>query len=97
MVQSLSLDSNELAFIGVLKAALERNFGKYNLAGFGRVEYISSAPDVAYNDRDGGTGFGGLHGKDNGTRVGERFAYTASVGARVTVPMSLWQPQPLLK
>ena len=97
VVQSLSLDSNELAFIGVLKAALERNFGKYNLAGFGRVEYISSAPDVAYNDRDGGTGFGGLHGKDNGTRVGERFAYTASVGARVTVPMSLWQPQPLLK
>ena len=88
--QSLSLESDELAFIGVLKAALEKDFGLFKLAGFGRVEYISSAPDVAYNDRDaviGGVIPINTQGADDETRLGERYAYTASVGARITVPM----------
>jgi len=85
--QSLSLDSNELAFIGIVKAALEKDFGMFRLAGFGRVEYISSAPDVAYNDRSGANSTFPGQGPDDETRLGERYAYTASVGARVTVPM----------
>lgn len=87
--QSLSLDSSELAFIGALKAALEKDFGLFKLAGFGRVEYISSAPDVAYNDVDrAALPPTNQTGPDNGTTLGERFAYTASAGARITVPLS---------
>jgi len=85
--QSLSLESDELAFIGTFKAALEKNFGLFKLAGFGRVEYISSAPDVAYNDLDTFNGTIVKQGPDDETRLGERYAYSASVGARVTVPM----------
>jgi len=85
--QSLSLDSDELAFIGVLKTSLEKDFGAFKLAGFGRVEYISSAPDMAYNDLDTRNGVVFSQGPDDETRIGERYAYTASVGARVTVPM----------
>jgi hypothetical protein len=85
--QQLSLDSNELAFIGVLKTSLEKDFGAFKLAGFGRVEYISSAPDMAYNDFDSSNGVVFTQGPDDETRLGERYAYTASVGARVTVPM----------
>jgi len=92
--QQLSLDSNELAFIGTLKGALEKDFGLFKLAGFGRVEFISSAPDVAYNDLDVTTVLGPgslIQGPDDETRLGERYAYTASVGARVTVPMGSGQ------
>ena len=86
--QSLSLESDELAFIGVLKASLEKDFGMFRLAGFGRVEYISSAPDVAYNDQDLPVGAGGsAQGPDDETRLGERFAYSVSTGVRITVPM----------
>ena len=89
--QQLSLESDELAFIGVLKAALEKDFGLFKLAGFGRVEYISSAPDVAYNDRDSSVRTSEAQGPDDETRLGERFAYTASAGARITVPMGSGQ------
>jgi len=89
--QSLSLDSNELAFIGVVKAALEKDFGAFKLAGFGRVEYISSAPDVAYNDLDTGPGGPPAQGPDDETRLGERYAYTISTGARVIVPLGAGQ------
>jgi hypothetical protein len=86
--QQLSLGSSELAFIGVLKAGLEKDFGLFKLAGFGRVEYISSAPDVAYNDLDiGFAGFISTRGADDETRIGERYAYSISTGARITVPM----------
>ena len=50
--QLVSLESDELIFIGVLKASLEKDFGIFKLAGFGRVEYISPAPDVGDNDQD---------------------------------------------
>ena len=86
--QQLSLESDELAFIGVMKGSLEKDFGMFKLAGFGRVEYISSAPDVAYNDQDIRLApLVRIQGPEDETRLGERFAYTASVGARVTVPM----------
>ncbi len=61
------------------------------LEGFGRIEYISSAADVAYNDRDSITVFAGTSGPNDETRIGERYAGTASVGARVTVPMGSGQ------
>ena len=86
--QSLTLESDELAFIGVLKAALEKDFGMFKLAGFGRVEYISSAPDVGYNDLDVVAGvFTVVQGSEDETRIGERYAVAASVGARLIVPM----------
>ena len=89
--QSLSLDSSELAFIGTLKAALEKDYGPFRLAGFGRVEYISSVPDMAYNDLDlnnnPGGGFNVGRGPDDETRIGEDSAYAVSVGGRITVPM----------
>ena len=87
--QSLSLDSNELAFIGVLKAGLEKDFGMFRLSGFGRVEYISSAPDIAYNDVDRNTAFPAIPalGPDDESRIGERYAYSISTGARLTVPL----------
>jgi len=89
--QQLSLDSDELAFIGTLKAALEKDFGAFKLAGFGRVEYISSAPDMAYNNTDISPAAVDPVGNRTETRIGERYAYTASVGARVTVPMGSGQ------
>lgn len=85
--QSLSLESDKLAFIGVLKAALEKDFDMFKLAGFGRVEYISSAPDVGYNELDIFAGGVAIQGPEEETRLGEGFAYTASVGGRVTVPL----------
>lgn len=85
--QQLSLESDELAFIGVLKTSLEKDFGAFKLAGFGRVEYISSAPDMAYNDRDVFGVFVITQGSDDETRIGERYAYSLSAGARITVPM----------
>jgi len=85
--QQLSLESDELAFIGVLKAALEKDFGMFKLAGFGRVEYISSAPDVGYNDLDVVAGVAVLQGSEDETRIGERYAVAASAGVRLTVPM----------
>ena len=92
VTQQLSLDSDELAFIGVLKGTVERDFGLFKLGAFGRVEYISSAPEVAYNDfeRSGGTFevFGGPH---DGTTIGDRYAYSVSTGARLTVPMGSGQ------
>ena len=84
--QALSLDSDELAFIGVVKAALEKDFGLFRLAGFGRLEYISSAPDIAYNDLDTVAGAPMTSGDDE-TRLGDRYAYSLSTGARITVPM----------
>jgi len=89
--QRLSLDSDELAFIGVVKGSLEKDFGLFRLAGFGRVEYISSAPDVAYNDQDVVAGLTTTQGPEDETRLGERYAYTASAGARLTVPMGSGQ------
>jgi len=89
--QQLSLESDELAFIGVLKAALEKDFGMFKLAGFGRVEYISSAPDMAYNDQDLFTGGVFLQGPHDETRIGERYAFSVSTGARITVPMGSGQ------
>ena len=86
VTQVLSLASDELAFIGTLKAALERDFGLFKLAGFGRVEYISSAPDIGYNDKDVAPGVPGLRGGDDKTSIGDRFAYSISTGARITVP-----------
>ena len=85
--QTLSLDSDELAFIGIFKAALEKDFGAFRLAGFGRLEYISSAPDMAYNDLDTLAGATAMLGPDDETRIGERSAYSVSTGARITVPM----------
>ena len=89
--QSLSLESDELAFIGVLKAALEKDFGMFKLAGFGRVEYISSAPDVGYNDLDLAPGGGAIQGSEDETRIGERYAVAASAGVRLIVPMGSGQ------
>jgi len=91
VTQQLSLDSNELAFIGTFKAALEKDFGMFKLAGFGRVEYISSAPDVGYNDLDLGPGAFVLQGSEDETRIGERYAVAASAGVRLSVPMGSGQ------
>jgi len=89
--QSLSLESDELAFIGVLKAALEKDFGMFKLAGFGRFEYISSAPDVGYNDLDTAVGVIAVQGAEDETRIGERYAVAASAGVRLIVPMGSGQ------
>ena len=85
--QQLSLESDKLAFIGISKISLEKDFGLVRLAGFGRVEYISSAPDMAYNDTDIEICCLAATGPDDRTRIGKRFAYSISTGARITVPM----------
>ena len=89
--QQLSLESDEAAFIGVVKIDLEKDFGTFKIGGFGRIEYISSAPDVAYNDFDRSSPANPnqrlVVGPDDGTRLGERFATSVSTGARITVPL----------
>lgn len=88
--QRLSLDSSEVAFIGAFKSSLEKDFGRFKMAVFGRVEFISSAPDVAYNDLDT-TAIGVFQGPDDETRLDDHFAYSFSVGVRLTVPFDLGQ------
>lgn len=90
--QQLFLDSDELAFIGVFKGTVEKDFGLFRLGAFGRVEYISSAPEVAYNDVERmGTTFEAIGGPHDGTTVGDRYAYSVSTGARLTVPLGRGQ------
>jgi hypothetical protein len=88
--QSLSLDEDKAAFIGALNLGIEKPFRRFTLSGFMRGEYYSYAPEMAYNQTDAAAGFPGgfsIAGPNSGTSIGDRDAWSFTVGGAVRVPL----------
>jgi hypothetical protein len=87
--QQLSLANDQAAFVGAVKLGLEQDWRWVRVGGFLRSEFYSYAPSVTYNQTDKTTalasGFS-LKGQD-GTQLDQGRAWTASAGARLTIPL----------
>ena len=85
--QSLSLRQEAPAGIAGLKIGIDRDFGAFSAGIFARGEFISYVPEVRHNDVErivrpvqGG--------HNDGTSIANGHAWTASVGARIAVPLN---------
>ena len=84
--QALSLSDDAFAVIAALKLSAEKDMGPFKLAGFVRGEYVTYAPEMAYNDQDRNLPDFPNTGINDGTSIDDGHAWTFSAGARVTVP-----------
>jgi hypothetical protein len=87
IAQTLSLSSQEPAFISSLGLTLERDIGPVTVGVFGEGEWISNVPTLKYNDWDrASTTLTTLQGTQDGTKIGSTSALTYTAGLKVTVP-----------
>jgi len=76
------------AFIGTIRAGLDRDFGWGKVGVFGQAEYLSYAPRISYNNNDqaGGSPWG-VEGNRAGTHIVSDDAFNYTGGISVTFKM----------
>ena len=85
---ALTLSKNRAAFIGIAKAAVDKDFGTWKAGVFARAEWYSYAPEMNYNSLDVNGAFTNFSGPNNGgTTIGNSSAWTWSVGSRVAIKL----------
>ncbi len=77
------------AFIGSIKMDLVKDMGWGNMSLTGQAEYYSYAPRMRYNDDDrAGGGVLDINGGNEGTSIGDGYAFSFSLGGRVNIPLN---------
>ena len=87
LAQTLTLGRDTAAVIAALKVGVDKDFGAFKAGVFARGEFYSYAPEMRYNNVDRyDLALPPTGGANDGTSIARGVAWTASLGARVTVP-----------
>ena len=85
---SLSLSSDDVAFIGGLTLETRKKIGRRATLSLKSVyEYYSWVPDMRYNDVDVQGAGNNFTGPNNGTRIGDDDAFSMRTSLRLTIKL----------